>query len=65
MNEPEEDTSDASSEEHLESAKNVDSEKQIYDFRDLASNRDEFFIRLDGETYRLRRTRNNKLILMK
>ncbi len=37
----------------------------ILDFRKLAQNRNEFFIQLDGETYRLQLTRNNKLILTK
>ena len=37
----------------------------ILDFRTLAQNRSELFIRLDGETYRLQLTRNNKLILTK
>lgn len=37
----------------------------ILDFRALAKTKKEVFIRLDGETYRLCLTRNNKLILTK
>ncbi len=37
----------------------------ILDFCQLAGIKREVFIRLDGETYRLCRTRNNKLILTK
>ncbi len=37
----------------------------IIDFRALAKTKKEVFIRLDGETYRLCLTRNNKLILTK
>ena len=37
----------------------------ILDFCQLAGVKREVFIRLDGETYRLCRTRNNKLILTK
>ena len=34
-------------------------------FNDLAACRDEIWIELDGKTYRLRRTRNDRLILTK
>jgi hypothetical protein len=37
----------------------------ILDFHSLANGRSEIFISLDGEAYRLRLTRNNKLILTK
>jgi len=37
----------------------------ILDFHHLANGRSEIFISLNGEAYRLRLTRNNKLILTK